>query len=387
MGSCRCGNPLPERSGPGRTRQYCSDRCRKQAQREREACEGVTKSPVTKLEDVRFYCGLSNRYWSYHPARPGPYACVAPMCGKTQATRTMNYVTLPDETVAVLLDSSAFSDKQRLSFEEARNRQIAHAYRFGYASRVSHVASYDLLIDEKWRDGERSKIRWSREEAEEAVRETVAAAHYLARQRRALRGAYGHRVGLALSAQGVEVEQYLRCTEQIVSLLEDGDLFALGGWCITGLLPDAVLPSFCEIMSEVIPYLGKSGVKRVHIWGVMFPQALGYLLYLCDQYQIQLSTDSSGPERYPTLGQWGYSSWRNNAYRKPPVFSSCRTVDQQGNRLPTCPPALRCLGQERIRHVQLTREWLADFRSREAALYRPIVLPAYRQLSWMEAAG
>jgi hypothetical protein len=78
--------------------------------------------------------------------------------------------------------------------------RLAHAYQFGYAHCVSHVASYDLLIDEKWQDGQRRKARWQSEEAELAVKETVAAASSLATQRRRLRGVFGHPVGLALSA-------------------------------------------------------------------------------------------------------------------------------------------------------------------------------------------
>jgi tetratricopeptide (TPR) repeat protein/transcriptional regulator with XRE-family HTH domain len=41
--SCICGTPLVRASGSGRTRRYCSDRCRKRAQRERETGGDVTK--------------------------------------------------------------------------------------------------------------------------------------------------------------------------------------------------------------------------------------------------------------------------------------------------------------------------------------------------------
>ena len=41
--SCVCGVPLVRTSGSGRTRRYCSDRCRKRAQRERETSGNVTK--------------------------------------------------------------------------------------------------------------------------------------------------------------------------------------------------------------------------------------------------------------------------------------------------------------------------------------------------------
>jgi hypothetical protein len=207
----------------------------------------VTKRGVTKCEDIVFYCGLGEQTWNHHAMTPGPRACIAPVYGRTVATKSTTRVSVPDEVQQVLVDSVAFADRlaDRLSFEAALHRQIAHAYQFGYAHCVSHVASYDLLIDEKWQDdGQRRKARWQREEAELAVKETVAAASYLARQRRRLRGVFGHPVGLVLSAQGVELAQYLRCAEPLVPLLEPGDLFALGGWCITGLLPDAMLPSF-----------------------------------------------------------------------------------------------------------------------------------------------
>lgn len=377
-------------SDTGRPGCYCSHACKQKAYRLRN--KSVTKlneESVTKLPDIEFYCGINARSWAHHPVAAGPLACIAPVYGARKDTKMVNTVTVPPEVKAVLEDSSAFSDgiDERLSFQEARDRQIAHAYRFGYSDRVSHLASYDLLIDEKWVDGERCKIRWTRSEAASAVQETVKAAQYLAGQRKFLRGVFGRSIGLALSAQGVEVKQYMSCVEQIVPLMEEEDILGLGGWCITGLLPDAILPSFCEIMTEVIPYLGAKGMKRVHVWGVIFPEALGYLLYLCDQAGIQLSTDSSGPSRYPTLGQWGYGSWRDPGYKKPSVLESCRVVDEQGRKAPACSRGTFCQGLERAKHVQLTREWLAHFRERESGFYRPVVKPAYRQLSWVEVAS
>lgn len=387
--SCGCGRSVMPHDGRGRPTKYFSGACRVRAHRRNKPDVTKIDVPVTKIPDIQFYCGINARSWAHHSVAAGPLACIAPMYGARKDTKQVNTVTVPDEVQAVLVDSAAFSDKtdERLSFQDALHRQIGHAYRFGYAERVSHLASYDLLIDEKWQDGERSKIRWTRSEASVAVQETVEAAHYLAGQRRFLRGVFGRPVGLALSAQGVEIEQYIRCASQIIPLMEEGDIFGLGGWCITGLLPDAIFPSFCEIMSEVIPYLGLRQIKRVHIWGVIFPEALGYLLYLCDQVGIQLSTDSSGPSRYPTLGQWGYGSWRDPRYKKPSVLASCKVKDEQGRKIPTCLPGTFCQGLERARHVQLTREWLAHFRERELGFYHPVVKPAYQQLSWMEVAS
>src|SRR6266487_22695 len=380
MTGCICGNAVPISLGRGHPAKYCSDRCasrgRKRAQRERE--RNVTGIAVTEKEDIRFYCGVNEQDWNHHPVTPGSYVCVAPVYGKTAVTKRTSRVSIPATVRGVIVDSSAFADRfeqggrnDRLSFEDAKKRQIAHAYQFRYVEQVTHVASYDMLIDEKWQDSERRKQRWSEEDADYAVRETVAAAAYLAKQRRALSGVFGHAVGLVLSAQGVEVGQYLRCAEMMVPLMDkERDIFGLGGWCITGLLPSAILPSLRVVMCELIPYLASQGVRRVHVWGVIFPEALAVLVALCRRYGIQPSTDSSGPCRYPILGQWGYGSWRDNSYKTPPILSSCKTLKADGEKEPSCEPGTRCRGLERIRHVELTRGYLARFSVCESLLMR-----------------
>src|SRR2546423_5298403 len=339
-------------------------------------------------EDVRFYCGLAGEQdWNHHPMRPGPYTCIAPVYGRTVQTKRTNKTAVPKDT-AVLMDSGAFSDRlgDRLSFEKAMRRQIAHAYTFDYVDQVTHVASYDLLIDEKWQDGERSKIRWSKDEAEFAVKETVAAALYIVSQRKRLREIFGHSVGLALSSQGVEVKQYLRCAEKIVPLMDkQHDLFGLGGWCITGLMPDIILPSFMEIMDEVIPFLGSQQVAKVHIWGMIFPEGLAYLLNLCDQEGIKLSTDSAGPAIGPCRPSWGYGSWRDATYKMPPILVSCKNKDEQGDKAPICVSGTRCRGLERCLHVKLTREYLECLRDREPMFYKAPSKTRYKQLRMEEA--
>lgn len=347
----RCAIPecstLVKQSLVGRPSRYCSEACKQRAYRIRQ--KSVTKledKSVTKIEDIRFYCGINEVDWNHHPVTPGPYACIAPVYGKTAETKRTSRVTVPSSVQSVIMDSSAFVDRfeqggksDRLSFEDAKKRQIAHAYQFRYVEQVTHIASYDLLIDEKWQDGERSKQRWSEEEATYAVRETVAAAAYLAKQRRSLSGIFGHPVGLILSAQGVEVGQYLHCAQQLLPLLDpERDLFGLGGWCITGLLPSLILPAFKRVMCELIPYLAREGVKRVHVWGVIFPEALAVLSVLCARYGIIPSTDSSGPCRYPILGQWGYGSWRDNSYKTPPHSGQLQDAEHTGRKSPLlCP--------------------------------------------------
>jgi hypothetical protein len=283
---------------------------------------------------IRFYCGLNEQQWNHHPVDPGTLACVAPVYGKTVVGKKVNRVKVPSETL-VLQDSGAFSDSfdQRLSLEAALERQVQHAEAYGYAARVVYRASYDVLIDEKWEGGTRYKARWTEQDAEDAVEETVRAARYLAQ----------HRMGvkLVLSAQGVSAHQYLRCAERIVPLLAPDDVFGLGGWCITGKLPKQMLPVFRETMRVVVPFLGREGVRQVHIWGVCYAKALGELLWLCDEYGIALSTDSAGPSVRPAMGSWGYAEWSDPTYQRPPVETR---------------------GLERARHVKATRAWLEAFR-------------------------
>src|SRR5437899_13070544 len=100
---------------------------------------------------ILLYCGVNEQQWNHHPVAPGPLACVAPVYGKTLRTKKVNRVTVPAGT-QVIQDSGAFSDgiNERLSVEAALERQIAHAETFGYASQVTHRASYDLVIGAKW---------------------------------------------------------------------------------------------------------------------------------------------------------------------------------------------------------------------------------------------
>src|SRR5436305_1522895 len=133
-----CQHPA-KLSDTGRPGRYCSDSCKQKVYRLRQ--KSVTKlneKSVTKLPDIRFYCGINARSWAHHPVAPGALACIAPMYGARKDTKQLNTVTVPASVSEVLVDSAAFSDKtdERLSFEDALHRQIAHAYRFGYADRV-----------------------------------------------------------------------------------------------------------------------------------------------------------------------------------------------------------------------------------------------------------
>lgn len=383
-------------SSTGRHAEYCSGTCRVAAFRLRK--RNVTKLPVTKQEDIKFYCGLNEKSWNHHTMQTGANVCIAPVTSGTRkqpdgserrvARETGCYV---DKNIikSVLVDSGAFCDGpgMRLSFVEALERQTGHAYKYHYASLVDALVSYDLLIDETWIDGQRYKKRWSVEEANTyAVDETIAAARFLDSQRRKINSAFGHFVNLVLSAQGVDAAQYARCASEIVKLMKPEDIFGFGGWCIAGLRRHEMLPAAALILPDVVAILGQAGVKRAHIFGVIYPELLGFLLYLCDQHSIKLSTDSSGPCTEPAKnGNWGYGSWRDNSYKKAPILDSCRVVDEHGKKAPTCTPETFCVGLERNRHVQATIDYLAHFRDREPDLVRTI--PAHEQLTWLEAVS
>lgn len=314
-------------------------------------------------ESIRFYCGVNETTWNHHPIEPGPYACISPVYGRTLRTKMVNRVRVPASTL-IIQDSGAFSDGpgQRLSIEAALDRQVAHATTYGYAAQVTHRASYDLLIDEKWEAGRRHKERWSELDAEDAVAETVRAAAYLAQHRRG--------VGAVLSAQGVSAKQYLACAGQVVPFLAPGDILGLGGWCILGKIR-SLRAVFAETMTLLFPFLEREGVKQVHLWGVCWTPALEIVAWFAALYGIHVSVDSAHPSLHPVQGQWGYAEWRDKTYVQPQVHDTCRrhVFDQ----------CARCRGLERIRHVEATGAWLARFPARD-----PAYLKKPRQLGLFE---
>ncbi|MBA2681123.1 MAG: hypothetical protein H0U76_22335 [Ktedonobacteraceae bacterium] len=297
-----------------------------------------------QYEAIRLFCGTCEDEWSGESVEIGNFACVSPVYGRTIQTKSVNVIRLSPNVKAVIQDSGAFCDGpgQRLSFEAARKRQIIHAEKYLYASKVAYRFSYDVLIDEKWHHGQRYKQRWTEGEAWEACAVTIQAAGYLSR----------HRDGIPciLCAQGVSAAQYLKCVQGILPHLQSGDVLGLGGWCVLGKFPRQIMPAFREMLHQVIPFVGQEGVTRIHIPGCLYAPALGELLYLCDQHGITVSTDSVGPSLRPVFGRWGYASWSNPAYQRAP-------------RGPM-------MAHHRRIHTYLVRRWLRDFRERERRYYR-----------------
>lgn len=194
-----------------------------------------------------------------------------------------------------LLDSGAFTDPphKRLTPEAALKRQLAWeqiaSSKWDAPFQAHGLVSYDLLIDETWTCNQRHKRRWSLQAAERAVRTTVEAAAYLASQRERLAPRR-----LILSAQGVDALQYAECAAGVLQYAHPSDWFGLGGWCILGR-QRRLLPIFWQTLRLVLPMIAARGIRHVHIFGVLFLPALGGLLWLADQHDLTVSTDSTAP--------------------------------------------------------------------------------------------
>jgi hypothetical protein len=238
------------------------------------------------------------------------------------------------DEIDALLDSGAFTDPphKRLTHEGALERQFRWE---GWAARIwehprpwtaRHFVSYDLLIDEKWVDGKRHKERWDIKDAGRAAEETVAAARYLASQRERIEPRT-----LVLSCQGVDAYQYQECVTEVLKVAQPHDWIGLGGWCILGM-KQAWMPTFWQTMRLVLPQIAASGVKHIHIFGVLFLKAIGGLSWLADQYGLTVSTDSTAPVLACTWKNWKKAGardpyWRNNVKWWVDTLANIRQTD------------------------------------------------------------
>lgn len=220
-----------------------------------------------------------------------------------------------------LLDSGAFSESPgtQPSLEGALNRQLAweaHAADvWGVPVIADGLVSRDTLIDEVWVDGPagmvRHKRRWSAQDAERAVQETVNAAAHLASRRRELEPRR-----LILSCQGVDAGQYSECVAEVCQLAEPQDWIGLGGWCIVGRW-QSWLPEFQRTIARSLPVIANAGVGHVHLFGVLWEPAVASLLWQADQYGVTVSVDSTAPVLAATRGNarkagMRAATWRGN---------------------------------------------------------------------------
>jgi hypothetical protein len=291
-------------------------------------------------EDIIFYTGISEPKWNGIEV---PVAfkqfCVSPVLGRRADTkREVRLLLPPDDSIQILQDSGAFSDSHegRLSLEAAWDRQDAHSEKYNYSSRIAYRASYDHLVDETWVDNIRYKRRWSYAQAEDAVEETVAAARFADSRR-------SPNFALIQSAQGVEPSQYLRCVHKLIPFIDPSlDVLGFGGWCILGI-QRKLEGVFLETIKKVIPFASAQGVKRIHIFGVVFPRVLGVLLWWSDLCGIRVSTDSTSPSLSPLWGKTGFADWRGRIQSLP----------------------VGRMGHMRLVNVCQTRQYLAQLRDTE----------------------
>lgn len=229
----------------------------------------IQGEPINLIGDIIF-----SAY--YYPSRDGLHK--------------LNWST---DKINLFLDSGAFqrikegsriTDSESLELQLLREQQLSDL--LGLNIQAFALASNDRLIDEKHIDGKKIKQRWTVEEGELAVKQSIAAAKYLASQRDLL----GDRI-LVLGCQGVDAIQYTQCVKQILELACPSDWIGLGGWCILGR-QQKWMSTFRQTLINIIPIIARSPIKHVHIYGVMFEPALGNLLWMCDKYGLTLSTDS-----------------------------------------------------------------------------------------------
>lgn len=372
------------------------------------------------LKGVTFFTGIGEKYFNHHEVYTGLNACVSPVTGRggilkkdgkpvldrygnpKKKKQRENQVSIPADVTTLIYDCGAYSDTTyyRLSDEESLERQLAHMRKYNAIrpDRKIYIASHDLLVDEQANaEGEREKNRMNPDLAVFAVRETIKAAEYINGRRDYIAEQTGQPAHLIISAQGSDADQYLYCSEKILPFINpDTDIFGLGGWCILGR-QTSLMATYRETISRLVPLLKRWKIKKIHIWGVCYAPALCELIYAInhDEYGnpeqeknlIEISCDSVGPttritkphKRNGLHSAYGYSSWRNNNYLIPPVLDSCRHLDENGNKAPTCSPSIYCRGNERKKHVIDTTYWLANIVEREPDLYKPIQIEQPKQ--------
>jgi queuine/archaeosine tRNA-ribosyltransferase len=209
------------------------------------------------------------------------------------------YLQSPPAQMNILLDSGAFQDRersQRLSFNDALDRQLRYEQHLGFVSK--YIVSYDRIVDESpIVQGKRRKRRVSRRTADRYVEETIDAAKFFADQRRDLKPRR-----LVLSNQGVNPDQYVDCVKETLSFSHPSDVIGMGGFCIIGQVPKYTEDYF-ETLERTLPLLRKSGVKRLHLFGVGVFKVLIKTHVMCQKYGIIPSYDTSSPEFNAVFGK------------------------------------------------------------------------------------
>lgn len=240
---------------------------------------------------MRYYVSKNHNTLNRKPFQPEkitPYICLNPY-----------YSTSLSVPANVLLDSGAFQDvktQHRLSFSSALQRQLDYEKGHNFTSEC--VVSYDRIVDEKYdKTMGQVKQRVDLRTATKYVRETIAAAKYLADQRSDMKSRK-----LILSCQGVTKRQYLYCLKEVLEFVEPEDIIGFGGFCIVGQKPQ-LITDFLRTVELALPKIKEKGVKRIHLFGVGVLRPLVRVYFLARKYGIDVSYDTSSYEFNSTMGK------------------------------------------------------------------------------------
>ncbi len=221
-----------------------------------------------------------------------------------------HYRVLVDRDTRAICDSGAFQDdgvaRPRLQPWAALQRQLTFEQWLSWQVtgtpddwHFESIITYDQMfgVDEAMIDGKKVKTRGTIETAQPAVDETLRAAAYYASQRDRIQGR------VCFAAQGINPDHYLNsCVVPMLDVMQDGDWFAFGGFCIIGKVP-SLKPYFYETVERTLPLLKKRGVTRAHILGVCVADAIQFASAAGRRHGIEMSTDSSSIEVNSVMGR------------------------------------------------------------------------------------
>lgn len=239
-----------------------------------------------------------------------------------------------DTTALAICDSGAFQDlgtRARLLPRQALERQLRYEEQLrwrmdDHAFHYEAVCIYDQMagVDEAIVNGRKQKVRGNEQTAARAVAETLDSAEYYNRQRGRIAGR------LCFVGQGITPEQYVNaCVVPMASLMQPGDYFAFGGFCILGR-QRSLLPIFYETFPAVLRCLILHGITRYHLLGVCVPEAVTFAARVAAELGVILSNDSSAIELSSVISGAVYVDGRK---KKGPWTKAQKGVDY-------CPTAL-----------------------------------------------
>lgn len=200
-----------------------------------------------------------------------------------------------------MIDSGAFQDVKgiRKTYADALSRQLNLESRIGRM--CESLVSYDRLVDEQIAgNGEQVKKRVDEETGNQYVEETVNAARFLAEHEHEL---YPRK--LVMSCQGVTVDQYMQCAEDIIDIMwncHHKHIFGIGGFCILSKSKQYKV-DYLQIIDHLFPMLSDSGIDKVHIFGMSVFDVLIRTEQAANKWGIDVTYDTSSAEINSVFGR------------------------------------------------------------------------------------